>query len=228
MKKLIEGLKKGIYVLPVLCFALGLFVFISPDTSTRLLCQMIGGILILYGLFNAVTQFWHDERQLSNNIQCVIGGIIAIIGFWVVFAPQNAMPIIPILLGLFIVLHSVQDITYSYKLKNIENSNWQILLLLSIIITVLGILALVQPDFIKTMVLPFIGISLMLDGVLSIYLVIRLSFSKPKNVSADAHCVVEDTPEIVYNEVPETTANSDIITPEVEVVDITDQSENKQ
>ena len=54
MTEFLKGLKANYTVSAALCFLFGLVLLIWPGTTTRIVCMLLGGVLLIYGAFQVV------------------------------------------------------------------------------------------------------------------------------------------------------------------------------
>lgn len=190
MKKLIGNLKSGNLIASFICLILGGFILFLKDASFQYLSQMIGAVLIAHGLITAVFHFWQNNRTMLDNIEACIGLVVAAVGLWVVISPDSTIAIIPILLALFIILHSLQDMALTWKLKKAKDEQWKLMSLLSALVFVLGLLLLMHPAFIQKFIMFLTAITLLYDGALSFYLWMRIPNEK-ENIPTEIESITD-------------------------------------
>ena len=174
MKKIIYHLKQGGWIASLIGLALGVTLLVWPAASTRALAQLIGVVLLVHGLISALTHFWRDQRTAMDNLQSLVSLIVAIVGVWVWINPSTAVPIIPVLLALFLILHGAQDLLNSWKLRQSGDELALLFFCLSLAITAAGLALFLQPQALRKIQLFLTGIALTFDGGFSAGLELRL------------------------------------------------------
>ncbi len=108
--------------------------------------------------------------------------------------PTGALTVLPIILGFYIIIDSVFSIQAAVELRRFGLGSWGLNLLLGIVGAVLGVLMILDPFDGAAALMIYMGVSLLLAGVESIYTVICLS----RAFKSDAHQRVIDA---VWHEV---------------------------
>lgn len=70
MKSMIETIKRSWILTVILTVALGLVLLMYPDTTGKVLCYMVGGLLLVHGILNLVRYFTRDEEAFSCATSC--------------------------------------------------------------------------------------------------------------------------------------------------------------
>lgn len=145
MKEIIKKKEiKGIFV-SLLLIVLGVFLIIKPDEILKTLIQVMGIILLLCGAIDFMSYFkMSDEEKLFNY--GIIKGILELcIGILFIFKFAALVDIFSIIIGLIIIFINLFKLQLSLNLKQIENTNWFIGVIISTISLILGIVIILDP-----------------------------------------------------------------------------------
>lgn len=154
----------------LVCMAIGIIFLVFPDSIISWTCRLIGGILLLFGVFY-VLRFFADKTRLSYfQIDLLLGILLVVIGIWMLATPAVVLTFIQYIFGVLIVVHGIVDIQGSLHLwkKNVKNWYWS--LALGGLTLLLGILVMANPfEAFETLVI-LIGCVLIYDGISDMFI----------------------------------------------------------
>ncbi len=104
-----------------------------------------------------------------------MGIIITVIGGWILLQPGTIIAMIPILVGIIIVIHGINNLQQSVSLCQNRYDKWWIALLLGIITIGFGVLLVFNPFAAVDTLIRFIGLFLIYDGASDIWIMSRVS-----------------------------------------------------
>ncbi len=170
MFKTLQRLKYAYIALSVALCAVGICLIIWPEQLKVLFCYLIGAIALTLGIISLVIFFVRDIGTPRPGNGLMIGMLASIFGLILLLKPDNGAAFFSMLVGVFIIVDSIIKIQTSFELKNIGAKFWWINLLISVASTVLGVLLVINPyGEGSTLLLIFIGISLIADSVANIF-----------------------------------------------------------
>ena len=70
----------------------GLVLIIWPGTSTQVVCMVLGGVLLLYGIIQIVLYLIARERTLYLQGMLMLGIVFGVLGAWILFRPDGDHP----------------------------------------------------------------------------------------------------------------------------------------
>ena len=182
-----ETLKRyRLWAIVVSCcmIVLGAAMILRPDISALAVCYLTGALCIAMGVCEIA-------RYFSIG---VVGILSTLAGVLLLAHPTGALTVLPIILGFYIIIDSVFSIQAAVELRRFGLGSWGLNLLLGIVGAVLGVLMILDPFDGAAALMIYMGVSLLLAGVESIYTVICLS----RAFKSDAHQRVIDA---VWHEV---------------------------
>lgn len=173
---------------------IGLILLIWPGTSTQVVCMVLGGVLLAYGVIQIVMYLFAKEKTLYHQGMLILGIILSVIGAWILLKPEMIIAAVPVIMGIIIVMHGVHNIVQGLQLKGMDYEKWWVAFALGIVTAVLGGILIYNPFSVVNTVVRVIGAFLIYDGISRIWIVSRVSKSrklKEKIVDAEAVIVEE-------------------------------------
>ena len=175
MELILKKIKTNVIASALLCIALGVVLVVWPDMSVQIACMAIGAVLILNGISRLINFIFKRDGSLFSQMNLIMGIIITVIGVWIILQPAKVIAMIPILVGIIIIIHGVNNLQQAVSLCQSRYDKWWIALILGLLTVAFGILLICNPfEAVETLVM-FIGLFLIYDGVSDIWIVSRVS-----------------------------------------------------
>ena len=157
--------------------------------------MILGGALLLYGVLQIILYLFAKERTIYLQGMLLFGIVLAVIGAWILLKPESIMKAVPVIVGIIIVIHGINNAVQSVDLKKLGYGNWWIACLLGLATIVLGAVLIFKPFGVINTVTRVIGGFLIYDGLSDLWILSRL-FKAKKNyqkiVDVDARIIDED------------------------------------
>lgn len=170
MKDFIKRIKGDFLLSSIFSIILGIILIIWGGATLILLGRMIGIILLLIGAAYLLNFFMGSMNYSLNGI---VGGVIALIGIWILIEPKVIVSIVPIVIGVVLIFHGVKSITYSIESRDYGNERWGIGVLLGVVSIILGVLCIVGAFGIMKIAFAVIGIALIYSGISNLWVAFR-------------------------------------------------------
>lgn len=174
MAEFLKGLKANYTVSAMLCAALGLVLLIWPGTATRIVCMLLGGVLLAYGGFQAVICLTNRERTFFSQGMLIFGIVVAVVGLWILLRPEMIIMAVPLIIGVLILIHGVHNVIQALELQKESYDKWWVALLFGILTVVFGGMLVYNPFGAAETAVRIIGVSLIYDGVSDIWILSRV------------------------------------------------------
>lgn len=154
--------------LSLLFVIIGLFLFIKPDTTVYIISYTIGLILIINGLVQVYR--YVKESSINNLFSFTLsyGVLLIISGLFMFIKPNLLSTLFPIILGVWIIINSINKFQYSLVLKRSNNKDYLYTVLISILTFIWGIILLCNPFKTALAITQTIGIFIIIYAVLDI------------------------------------------------------------
>ena len=158
MKKRIEDI-----IISIGLFIVGLCMLLWAEKVTNLVSIIFGILIILYGIFAAISYFKNEEKTTIYMIYAIV---FIVMGTVLVSKPEIMAEIISFIIGIYILLSSIA--TIKLVLDNKQAKNYNISLGLSIAGIIISILCIIGKLLIPNIILQFVGLLLIVYGVINI------------------------------------------------------------
>lgn len=170
---MINSLKKiyGINVtVSIVLLIFGLILFFKPETTINLVSTLLGIILIVMG-GTSIIKFIGDKYQMD----LVYGVISCVAGLILILNPTAVVSVLPFVLGIYFIISGISKFKYALDVRKYNGRNFITLLIISILITVCGVLFVINPFSGAVAITKIIGIFLVIYSVLDIvnYIMLR-------------------------------------------------------
>lgn len=142
---------------------LGIIMIVWSKSIETAFCYALGTALTVYGLFNILSFFL--SRETSLVLELITGILSTAVGIFTLISPNTIIGVIFFIIGILIIIVSALEIKYSFALKSLNMRLWWIYFLLSIIVMILGICTIIFKEFFAEMIMIFLGILLIYEGI---------------------------------------------------------------
>ncbi len=185
--KVLKKLKTNVVVSALLCIALGVVLFAWPGLSMQIVCTAIGAVLLIGGGVRLAAYFTARDGSVYSQMNLITGIILAVVGVWILLQPGQVLAIIPIIVGIVIALHGINNLQQAVSLCRDQYDKWWVALILGLLTVGLGVLLVCKPFTALDTAVKLIGIFLIYDGLSDIWIVSRLYHTaKAMKEEADA------------------------------------------
>lgn len=175
MGSLLKKLKTNVVISALLCVLLGLVLAIWPGMSMHIVCVAIGSVLILGGVIRLAESFFARDGSMYSQMNMIVGIIFTVVGIWIVIKPEKVLSIIPIIVGIVIAIHGLNNLQQSFTLCREKYDKWWVALLLGLATVGFGALLIFRPFAALDTAVMLIGIFLIYDGISDLWIVSRIS-----------------------------------------------------
>ena len=151
----------------VLSIAFGLILLVWSNAAITVICKIFGAFLVIGGVVLIVS--FLIDREGIRSILSVIGGAIAVVlGMYIFMKPETLAKFFAVILGVIILINGIIDIKEAITMAQRHYSKWYVSLIIGIVISVLGLLAIFRPMGLANLIVAFLGVVLILNGIFDI------------------------------------------------------------
>lgn len=184
--------KLQVIISAVVMIILGILFCALPEKSLNTLEVVVAGTLIFIGMINIFAFCFAPDFSRESGILLI--GIIGIgLGVLVIFVPNSLV----LALGIYTAFSGIKRVLYSIDLKTFGERNWWIDLSVGLFAFVLGVLLIVLrgTSLANNAVMIFMGVSLLLEGVLDLVMlfVLKREVAKFKKIFNSDMVEIEKT-----------------------------------
>ena len=191
MKETLKRIKADVILSAILCVALGVILMIWPTQVTKVLCYILAAILCVMGIGHIIS---YMRNKLESRLGLATGIALVILGVWILVQPLNFAKIFPVVIGVVLLMHGLEDLRMTIEAKQNGDTAWGILLLITILNFAFGVLLIW-----KAIEMVLVGIALIYDGLSDLFVVYRVAgavkAAKQAAEAIDVEAVEEDSEE---------------------------------
>ena len=185
--------KKGLlYHMHSLLFSIGfdllfglLLVFLK-DTALMIAAYVLSAFLAICGIYQVVVYLHSPVMRKIVESRLAAGLILLLSGTMLVFNPSFLQEIFPVIWGLSLLAGAFLKIQYAFDQAQLKIRRWWILLVFASLSLVIGILALLRPEFMGENKELVIGLMLVFEAVLDIVVLIMMNRALKRNIPAES------------------------------------------
>ena len=166
--KRIQTAKIGYILISLMLCALGVVLIVCPGVSAGLLCKISGVIMVLYGAIKIIGYFSKDLYRLAFQHDLAFGILIMALGIIMIARANVMVSIICIILGIYVLADALLKVQIAIDVKAFGISKWWLILTVAIVTGVVGFLLVLRPSESTQVVMVFLGLSLIAEGLLNL------------------------------------------------------------
>lgn len=158
-------------VISICMLVLGVLTLIWPRISAVAVCYILGVMCIGAGVYEIVRYFELGFVGLLFQYDLVLGIFSILAGVLLIIHPIGAAAFLPIVAGIYIVMGSIFDIQISVEMRRMGIKDWIPSLILGIVGAVFAFFLILNPFDGVTALMIYVGVSLIIGSIQSIYIV---------------------------------------------------------
>ncbi len=175
MKSILREQRRSSTMVALATIVLGLVLVVWPDRSVSLMCALLGGALLIFGLLYILGWFVGKRKAGSPAVMVIPGVVLAGLGVWLMTSSEMVVALIQYVFGAVLLFHGVLDLQGAISLVGRRYARWWLDLVLAALTLGLGAVILINPFGTFAALVMLIGVSLIYDGVSDLLLIGRLS-----------------------------------------------------
>ena len=153
-------------IISIALFVLGLLLVIFPTASQEIICKGIGVALCVWGVLRLINYFRIAGSEILGSYGLVQGVTLLAFGMFFVIKPG----FIAVFLGtalaiIIIIIDGILKLQYAVDFYHLGSDKWWIEFIGSVVMVIIGIIALLNPFSTSSALIVFIGITLMIEGL---------------------------------------------------------------
>lgn len=148
---------------------LSLFLIINPSESIRFILIAFGCLLVVNGIMHLIAYFSIKNEYRYFSFELVQAIVCVVFGFVFIINTTAIASFLPFIIAIWVILESIIRLQISLNLRDLPNSKWIMMLLLSIFTLSLGIVILFNPFKTAEVVTMVCGIILLMTEVINIF-----------------------------------------------------------
>ena len=160
--------KIGSIILSLLLCFIGLGLIINPDYSITVMGNAAGAAMIGFGIIKIIGYFSKDLYRLAFQYDLAFGLLIICVGIMVILEPDNIIDTLCVAIGIAALMDGFLKVQISIDAKSFGIKKWWLILTAALAAIVIGILLLFRTAQSARILVMFLGISLLCQGILNL------------------------------------------------------------
>jgi len=156
-------------ILNIVLIVLGLTFIIWGKQALDTMTRIIGIFLLALFVAEIVIFIRSKTRETWEKIGLGVSVVLAVFGGWLAISPGSFHNLINYVFGILILIYGAFGIVNSVGFARASGGLWWVGLILSISAVAMAILILIQPDFLKEIIMIAIGFAIVFSGVTGLY-----------------------------------------------------------
>lgn len=161
--------KMGYIGCSVLYGLFGLTLILFPGISAQVLCGIVGGISVVYGLAKIAGYFSNDLYNLAFQFDLALGVFVLALGVLLLLHPAAVLAVFPVVIGLFILVDGVFKLQTSLDARRFGLGSWWLILCGALLCVACGLLLVLNPFESAKALIVLVGVSLLADGAQNLF-----------------------------------------------------------
>lgn len=129
----------------VLMLIVAILLLVAPSETLDFTIIVFGIIIILDGILHVINYFQGDSAQKIISFELVEGIIEIFSGTFIIMYSEQLMIFLQVIFSVWIILKSLILFQISFKIREIKQSGWICMLVISIIGIILGFIIAFNP-----------------------------------------------------------------------------------
>ena len=172
--EILKKLKTNVMISSLLCIVIGIVLVIWPDLTMEIACLAIGAVLLVGGIIRLISYFTARDGSVYSQMNLIFGIVLIVVGGLILWQWDKVLEIVPIIVGIVIVLHGINDLRQAYTLFKNKYDKWWVAMILGLLTAAFGVLLILNPFAALDTVVILIGIFLIFDGISVIWITSRI------------------------------------------------------
>lgn len=151
----------------ILIFIFGLILIIFPISSISVVSKIISCLLFVICLSYIINFFINKNLKSQTETLYLLLSILGLLlSIYTFIKPLWLVTTINVIVGIILLLLAGYNIRYLLN-YTVKSNLWWVLMLISIVVVIIGIVAIVNPLKIASTIIRFEGIALVINAILS-------------------------------------------------------------
>lgn len=163
----VKGFHKNFIILSVFYVIAGVVLLFWPEMSIELFCKVLGIGMLIAGLTHIIIYFTKDHMMNIMQMDLVIGVLCVSFGAFLLLHPDFVQTALPFVVGVLFMMGGIIKLQNAIDMKRLHFRFWKAVLFFAIVMLILGAVLIYNP-FSGEILTLYIGISLILEGVLNV------------------------------------------------------------
>lgn len=160
--------KKSI-IASIILIIVAIFLMAKPGIALTTAVTIFGIIFLIEGIIRVISYIMEEPEIRAFSGELMMGILLTIFGLIILLNKVLFISIIPIMTGIWIIIRSIMKFQFAINLKAASAEKWELMLISSIIMCVLGVLVIINPFEAVVVLTRFIGIMILITEAVDIF-----------------------------------------------------------
>lgn len=170
MKEFMKQIRMDLITSSIICIIFGIVLIVRPIETVSLFCRVLAIIMIVVG---GMFMFSYFLNWMSSGLSAAMGLIVLLIGVWIFINPGIIETLIPVVIGVILLCHGIQDVRMSWQMKEYGQDSWKFSMVLAVISVIFGVLCIIDAFMVVKAAMILLGIALIYNGVSNLLITTR-------------------------------------------------------
>ncbi len=143
--KLLKRVRWVYLLLSVFLMSIGVCLIAWPAMSISMLCYIVGGGLIVFGLMKLVGYFVRELETMVEQYDFAIGVLSVLGGCVLIVQPDQLLALLPQVLGIYVLVDCIFKMQVALDAKRLYNGLWYVMPLVILACFAWGLCLIFQP-----------------------------------------------------------------------------------
>lgn len=182
MRELFREVKMNSYFSAIASLVIGLLLLFWPGASLTVICAVIGVAVLAVAVVQITLFFRERMAGFSASYHLLLGILLLVVGGWFLISPGSIGAIVPIIAGVYVVLHGITEAGRAISLKQDSYDKWWLALILALVSIVLGLVLIFNAVKAGSILIQLIGALIIYDSVSNLWIISRVSKTVKRTV----------------------------------------------
>lgn len=153
----------------IIMLAVGIVVLIWPAAANRILAFVLAALVLIAGMVRTFFYFYrHESTSPFSFGGLTLGLTLLAVGLFLLLQPEVLIAVLPVILGCMLVFTGFGSLQTGFSLMRLKINKWFIPLIFALAALICGFLALFNSFGTANVLMVFLGISIVVEGVLQL------------------------------------------------------------
>ena len=149
--------------------ALGVILTVYPDESKDLICRVLACALCVWGLFKIFEYIKLKNNEIFGSFSLVQGCSLLVFGVYIMIRPSLLAGFVLTAMSIILFIGGILKLQYALELSNMNSKGWVAQAIAAVIMIVTSVISFADPFNASNVLMIFIGVSLIADGLWDIF-----------------------------------------------------------
>lgn len=162
MKELLKQIRMDLITSSIICIVFGIILLVRPIETVSLFCRILAVVMIIVG---GMFTFSYFLNWMSSGLSAAMGLIVLLMGVWIFVNPGIIETLIPVVIGVILLIHGIQDVKMSWEMKEYGQDSWKFSMVLAVISVIFGVMCIIDAFMVVKAAMVLLGLALIYNGV---------------------------------------------------------------